>query len=488
MSLPQRIHNLLLATGSAGESPVLTAAQPLVVAVSGGPDSLALLHLLARQQLHPADRLIVAHLDHALRPTSAEEAGIVAAIAAEWGLALHTRRVDVAALAQASRQPVEAAARQARYDFLAHVAESAGAVVVATGHTADDQAETVLMHILRGSGTAGLRGMLPAAQLPGHPHLTLIRPLLTTTRAEILAYCQQHRLDPIEDESNSDPSYFRNRVRHELLPLLATYNPQIGERLRDLASVAAADYALLESLATDAWQSVGLSSEPGYSQWERRRWLALPLSLRRATLRLALRQLDPGPAEVSLRAIEQARRIAEAGIVGAQSLLPGGLTLTVGYHSLWLSRGAAPAGDWPQLTDAAPCSLPVPGSLALAAGWRLVAEVLTEGSPETMLSNSNPFQVVLNAGVAQELVVRPRLPGERFQPLGMSGTTTSVKELMIDRKVPAGARQLWPLVANEAHLVWIPGHHLDERAKVTARTERVVALRLLPPAESGPPE
>jgi tRNA(Ile)-lysidine synthase len=228
VSLKSQAEALLLKQRAPDGSPWAAPGAPLIVAVSGGPDSLALLHMLARQSLLPAEALLVAHLDHALRPSSAAEAHFVAATAAEWGVAGRVERVDVRTLAETGRLTLEAAARQARYDFLARVVTEAGGRAIATGHTADDQAETVLMHILRGSGTAGLRGMLPASPVPGHPHLTLLRPWLRASRAEIVAYCQEHRLRPITDESNTDPAYFRNRLRHELLPLLAAYNPHVG--------------------------------------------------------------------------------------------------------------------------------------------------------------------------------------------------------------------------------------------------------------------
>jgi tRNA(Ile)-lysidine synthase len=218
MSVEVRARELLSQAG-------LTGRHRLVVAVSGGPDSLALLHLLSRRELHPAANLVVGHLNHQLRPSAAADATFVAETAAAWGLECHTESVDVAGLARRDGLSLEEAGRGARYQFLARLAHAVGAAHVAAGHNADDQAETVLMHFLRGAGLSGLRGMRPAGPLPGDPAITLLRPFLTTGRAEIEAYCQEHGLAPLTDASNTDTTYFRNRLRHELLPYLAGYNP-----------------------------------------------------------------------------------------------------------------------------------------------------------------------------------------------------------------------------------------------------------------------
>ncbi|HFD38988.1 MAG TPA: tRNA lysidine(34) synthetase TilS, partial [Anaerolineae bacterium] len=227
---------------------LLTSGDRVVVGVSGGPDSLCLLHLLHRLQAEYDLALHVAHLHHSLRGADADaDAAFVRQIAAAWGLPCTVEQADVPALAAEGKLAVEEAARQARYAFLRRVAIGVGARIVAVGHNADDQAETVLMHFIRGSGLAGLRGMLPRAPYPQFtnpqstnsqstsPHLTLIRPLLDISRADILAYCDRHGLTPRFDRSNLDTTYFRNWLRHEALPLLARHNPNVDQVLRRTA-------------------------------------------------------------------------------------------------------------------------------------------------------------------------------------------------------------------------------------------------------------
>lgn len=451
------------------------SAASLVVGVSGGPDSLALLAVLG--QLLTPEQLIVAHLDHGLRPESAAEALSVEAMA--QGLRFHSERVDVAQVAQAAHLSLEEAARVARYDFLARVARREGAPVIVTGHHAGDQAETVLMHLLRGSGLAGLRGMRPAARLPGHPDLWLWRPLLSLGRAVLSAYCVEHDLRPLHDASNNDPAFFRNRLRHELLPALESYSPQIRQRLTHLAEIVAADEALLEDRTARAWDDIYLDGDAAHSALRLDEWRALPLGLRRRTLRRAIAALRPDLRDVGFRALEAARLVAERGATGAQAALPGGLALSVGYGRLLVASAAHdPAAGLPQLPTATARPLPVPGAVDLAGGWRITAERVTVDFA-AIAGNRDPWTAYLAPEMAQ-LVVRGRMPGEHIRPLGLQGET-KIKEVMIDRKLPAAARALWPVIATAAHPVWLPSLLLDERARVHPDDTDVIRLRCLPP-------
>lgn len=447
--------------------------EPLVLGVSGGPDSLALLHLL--RSIRP-EGLIVAHLDHGLRPGSDGEAAAVAAMAGE--LRFYTERVDVAGMARARGLSIEEAGRVARYAFLAGVALREGAAAVAVGHHADDQAETILMHLLRGSGLSGLAGMREAGPLAGHDGLWLIRPLLRATREEIEAYCDEERLDSLIDASNADPAFFRNRLRHELLPLLESYNPQIRQRLGQMGQVIAADEELLRELSEEAWRTLATEGDERI-ELEREGWLALPLALRRRTLRWAINALRPELRDVGFLALEGARAVAERGETGATAALPGGLWLRVSYGKLLVEGETAPdEGRYPQLLSDESVALPVPGEIALAGGWRLTAAWADNVEREAIATNRDPWTAYVSVG-SSALLARPRARGERMRPLGLGGET-KVKEIMIDRKIPAEARARWPVVATGEHAVWIAGHVVDDRARVKPESERVVRLRCFP--------
>lgn len=448
--------------------------EALVLGVSGGPDSLALLHLI--RAIRRPQGLIVAHLDHGLRPGSADEAAIVAAAAGE--LRFHSERVDVAGMARARGLSIEEAGREARYDFLARVARRDGASAVVVGHHAGDQAETILMHLLRGSGLSGLAGMREASPLAGHEGLWLVRPLLHATRDEIEAYCVEHGLAPVIDASNTDPTYFRNRLRHELLPLLEEYSPQIGLRLRQMGEIIAADDELLRDLTDSTWRAIVLAESETAVDLDRAAWLDLPLGLRRRVLRRAIEFLRPALRDVGFKTLESARSVAESGNTGATATLPGGVSLRVSYGKLLIqSQPATHEGHQPQLLSAEPVALPIPGEVSLAGGWRITAEWVRDIDMQAAEANSDPWAAYVDVG-SNALQVRPRRRGERMRPLGLGGET-KLKEIMIDRKIPAPVRALWPVVATGDHAVWIAGQVLDDRARVRPESGRVVRLRCI---------
>lgn len=451
----------------------------LVTAVSGGLDSLVLLHALC--QLVDRRRLVVAHLDHGIRADAADDAAFVRQTAVAWGVAFHGQRVDVPAFAQQQDMGLEEAGRMLRYRFLADVARCEGTSWVAVAHHADDQAETVLLHLLRGTGLAGLSGMLPASPLLGRDAVKVIRPLLAHTRAEIAAYGQAHQLAPRHDPTNDDTTYFRNRIRHELLPQLATYNPQVRLHLAQLARVVQADEAWLAQAARQAFDDLVQVQGMGWLELAHSGWQALPLALQRRVLRTAVATLLPSGAEVGFATLEAARQVALTGQVGAVAQLPGDVRLLVGYGSLQIRRAdvAVPTAV-PQLATTAAQRLPIPGAVTLADGWRLTALVVQGASLMAVTHNENRWRAFV-ATAATALWVRPRQQGERFQPLGLDGQHAALKKVMIGRRIPAALRAYWPIVANAAHLLWVVGYDLDHRARVTAVSQRIVVLDCIPP-------
>lgn len=449
----------------------------LVVGVSGGPDSMALLHAL-RSHI-PANRLIIAHLDHGLRPSSAAEAQQVA-LAAK-GSRFHTERIDVTALARENGQSLEEAGRIARYELLARVARKEGAAHIAVGHNREDQVETILMHVLRGSGLAGLRGMQSASPLPGHTGLWLLRPLLSVTREEIEAYCAENHLAPILDESNASHSFLRNRIRGELLPLLETYNPQVRQRVIEMGEILTAEEEYLAAQAASTWGKLLIERGKSHVVLRRSDWLALPLALRRRLLRLAIAAIQPDASDVGFRALESARVIAERGETGSRADLSGDVAILVSYDHLIIKNETANlTRGFPQLLSIEP--LPIPGKIELADGWQLTAKWLNseEFDLDAIHANRDTWQAYVALAAVDSLTVRPRLSGERMRPLGLNGER-KLKEIMIDRKIPAHLRGRWPIVTTQAHAVWIVGHVMDERVRVISGAQRVVRLRCLPP-------
>ena len=338
------------------EEGLLTSGARVVVAVSGGADSLVLLDVLRALPLNLM--LHVATLDHGIRGAAgAADAAFVREQARAWGLPVTCGRADVPALARGAGVGLEAAARGVRYGFLARVARAWGAAAVAVGHTRDDQAETVLLHVLRGSGLAGLRGMLPSAPLhvpapfadapvicdPPLPAdagqggaLRIVRPLLNVSRAQVEAYAAARGLQPRTDATNRDPAYRRNWLRHEVLPLLERGNPRVREALARLADVARDEYVLMEAAGEAALARCVRTQRADLVALSRAAWGQLSRAEKRYVLRALWRRLGSA-AELDFVHVEAARRVADGGRLGAQATLPAGWRLLVSDDVLLLA-------------------------------------------------------------------------------------------------------------------------------------------------------
>ncbi len=487
---------------------LLPARHHVVVGVSGGPDSLCLLHLLWAQRDKLDIRVHAAHLNHLIRGADADaDAQFVSDQAARWNIPCTVEARDVPAVARERGLAIEEAARRVRYVFLAHVACQVGATRIAVGHNADDQSETVLMHWLRGAGLAGLRGMLPATRMTSlrllgtnerlcsvspdqAQDLWLIRPLLETPRAQIEHYCRQHNLTPRFDRSNLDTTLYRNKLRHELLPYLErAFKPGLSEILRRSARVIRDDYDLLCITRDRAWTEIVRHSAPAALGLDRERWQALHPSLQRATLRHAVQHLRCNLRDVNYVHIEAATRVARQGAVGAQATLPRGILLTVGYTTLTVAdRDYAPSPDFPALTVegcGAPERIPlvIPGTTPLSGQAVAEIQIVSRGTlPAGWQHNADPWRAYLDADVlGQELYVRRRRAGDRFCPLGLDGKHKLVSDLMVNVKIPAWWRDRVPLLVRaDDTVMWVCGWRVDERAKVRDKTARVaiVCLRL----------
>jgi tRNA(Ile)-lysidine synthase len=439
----------------------------ITAGVSGGPDSLALLHYL--HSLHYP--LLVASFNHRLRPGAETDINFVRAFAASLGLPFVTDSADVAAHAAAQGLSIEEAARELRYQFLFREARKAGAQVVAVGHTADDQAETVLMHFLRGSGLSGLKGMPARIILPVFDaEIPLVRPLLNWTRSDTEAYCRQHALEPRIDPTNTDTHYFRNRLRHELLPILEQYNPQIRQSLARSAQTLQRDYTLLNSLIETAWQKTVRSSGPEFVEFERAGLEKLDPGLTRNLFRKAAFELRPGLRDIDFEALERAATLKPVDLAG-------GLKTYLEGDSLYLTSDTAslPSTVWPQIS--APFSL-LAGRTALGNGWFLTCQEMNADNLQAV-ARSNPDKLTawlaaeLNTGGLQARAYRS---GDRFEPLGMPHQTIKLAELFINQKIPQRLRRAWPVICVSDEIAWVPGLRQAEPFKITEKTLRVVKI------------
>jgi tRNA(Ile)-lysidine synthase len=445
------------------------------------------------------------------------DAQFVDSLADDWGLSCSVEMQDVPELARKHKLAWEEAARRARYAFLTRVAHGVGARTIAVGHNADDQAETVMMHWLRGSGLAGLRGMLPAARLEdlrldyegeewvperAVSGLRLVRPLLDVPRSEIEAYCDAHRLTPRFDRSNLDTTYFRNWLRQEVFPLLAQHNPKVQTVLCRSAKVIASDHALLRAQLHDVWPQVVVEEHildkggegerlredlgrGSYLVFDLAAWRDLPLSLKRSTLREAIHRLRKSLRNINFVHVEDALMVASQGNTGDQATLPRGLMLTLDYARFVVGNAGTgvPLPDWPLLpADAAPLEVNLPGSTSVPSSeWAIAVHILEPGDlPVGWESNADPWRVYLDLGAAgRSLRLRGRKTGDRFCPLGLGGHSVKLGDFLTNQKVPQAARDRLPLLVAGGRIVWVCGQRIDERCRVDERTRSVLAVEFV---------
>jgi tRNA(Ile)-lysidine synthase len=473
---------------------LLRRGDAVLVALSGGPDSVALLRLL--RELEAGGELSVAgvaHLNHGLREAANDDEQFCRALASKMGVPFRSDRIDVRAMAARLGTSFEAAGRQARYELFERVATELGADAIATGHTRDDQAETFLLRLLRGAGPRGLAGI--------HPRFgRAVRPVLDCGRDELRTYLAAIGQSFREDESNRDVSIPRNRVRHELLPLLSRdYSPRITDVLVREAEIARQDEDRLQREAIDLLALIVLRSERGDSggadavEVDARALSALHPALAVRVVRLALEQVAPGRF-VGFDHVERLLELARDPCGQGALSLPGQHAERRG-EMLVLGRRHDPPQPF---ANSFRVSLSIPGEVVLEAqGWAISATPATgdtqSGQSMGTLNRDCPRghsigtvtvecprleQPVAADGLTLPLAVRSRRPGDRFRPLGMGGQEKKLQDLLVDRKVAREERDSLPLVVDSADkIVWVVGESVAEDFRVTRASQAVIFLK-----------
>jgi len=481
----------------------------VVVGVSGGADSVCLLHVLAKWQNELGTKLHIAHLNHQLRGVESEaDAEYVSNLAGSLGIPVTIDRQDVAAYRAERNCSIEEAARELRYAFLARVAREVGAHRIAIGHTRDDQVETILMHILRGSGITGLCGLAPCSpmaydsqgmSLPApspspslraptcRGNLLVIRPLLDITREETASYCRENQLEPRIDSSNLSLSFFRNRLRLHLLPLLRQYNPSVDQALLRLADIAKEDDAFIEQQSSELWNEVA-RQENNTIYLDKKQIADLPIALQRQLLRAAVTKLAGDVRDIEATHIEAARSLLNKQPSKRVSL-PHGLICQGGYDELVIASTARQSQllpcPFPPLPDEFP--LKVPGQTVFP-GWKVIASIVRErvASPSSRGPLSRGGMTGQNNLVAHfnlrktgmKLFVRQRQHGDRFQPLGMN-MPKKLYEFMVDAKIPRSWRDHIPIVCSPQQIIWVVGCRIDDRVKTTKASKEILRLEFI---------
>lgn len=451
---------------------MLAAGEMIVVAVSGGIDSMVMLHLLLRLRTRYSTSLHVAHLNHNLRGAeSAEAANFVRTHCEAHQIPVTVMTADGRLLRDRKAGSVQAVARDLRYRFLEQVADEQNARKIALGHHRDDQAETVLMNLLRGSGIRGLGG-IPRVRN------RMIRPLIDCTREEIERYARKEGIPHVEDSSNRTLVYGRNRIRLHLLPELAKrYNPRVVHALANAATISEAEDSLLNDMAGKELRRVLVSRSGEAFVLAIASMATLPSALRWRMIRRvaeALRGGRPGLTFQQTLAID--RLVMTAGAQGAV-YAPGGLRAQRTGGSLVLSRGERQANG-----RILSCPMAVPGVTAIPGVlFSLRSEILQKGAVDQFVPD--PWTALLDADrTGMELYVRGWEEGDRFVPLGMDGRK-KLQDFFVDAKVPRDRRRSVPLVVSGDQIVWVVGFRTDERFRVTDSTQHILRLRATSTAE-----
>lgn len=453
---------------------MLEQGDRLVVAVSGGPDSVALLRILALLTDEYGLHLTAAHLNHGLRDAEADaEEAFVRRLAAEMGITCVCKKADIRSLQRQTRRSLEEIGREERYRFLDETADLCGAGKIALGHHRDDQAETVLLHLLRGSGPEGLRGILPVRE--GR----IIRPLLEVGRAQIIEFLDCEKAAYVTDSSNVNPLFLRNRIRNELIPdLISRYNPRLVEGLCQMAGIVRREDDYLKGVVRQILARWG--GQPGCSP------MTLPLadfrllheSLQARLIKGLLEEASPQHNGIGYRHVEAVVLLARRAGGGEALLnLPFGIRVICNREFLKIQKGDE-SGRRLRRSPRFEYAVAIPATICIEEiGWTVRLEWVEKPEPARMREQPEVAFMDYDC-LSLPLTLRNMRPGDRVAPLG-SGGTKKLKDYFIDGRIPRSRRSMIPLLVDACSIVWIGGERISERVRVTERTRRVLRAEII---------
>lgn len=462
---------------------LLSADDHVVVGVSSGPDSLALLHLLLG--LGKLDdwnlKLHIAHLNHQLRGSDAEaDAAFVQAAADSYSISCSIETRDIAKLVEVGSGGVEEISRRERYAFFERVCLQTGAKVVAVGHHADDHAETILQRIIRGTGLRGLAGIPQSRPISPGSDIRLIRPLLRMTRASLRKYLSDEGVAFREDATNASIEPTRNRIRHVILPQIEeSINPQVRDALVRLGEQAAWVQEYLGETVQRTFESLIISHTDQELVLNVEALGRKSRIVQTELIRLGYRSFGLGEQDLSFAHLSAALDLVADRASGKQLQLPQGMTLEKSYHRLVFSFPS----DEPREEIAAQIAIHLPGKTMLPIR-RLQIDcslaTLTENDVRCLRHNAEKMQECIDLdAVHPPLVVRKRKPGDRFFPLGAPGSK-SLSDFLSDAKVDPKARERVAVLCDQLGPIWVIGYRIDDRVKLTALTRRALHVSAKP--------
>lgn len=436
----------------------------IVVAVSGGADSICLLHVLYSLMDEFKLQLFAAHLNHNFRGIDAQrDAQYVAKFCDEYDIISFIKSMDVAQYAKEHGLSDEEAGRVLRYEFFEEIAEKVGATKIAVAHNQNDQAETVLMRLLRGTGIQGLTAI-------HHQRGRIIRPLLDTSRKDIEDYCLVHKLFPRIDATNLEPIYHRNKIRLELIPYIEEhYNPNIIQSLAKTAEILKKDNDFMEEAAWQAYGQVKLKMVKGCIDLSIEALNKLPHALQSRILRLATKELVGQKEALEFKHIYSIIELLARNETGKKILLPKGIVAKTSYHKLILTT--QDQDDYENFYY----ELPEKGSLIIdETRGEFITSVLARDRIKT-ISRDKYIKYFDYDNISDNLNVRNRREGDRFWPLGLTGSK-KLKDFFIDYKIDRDKRNAIPLVCHGDEVIWVVGYRISEKYKISKNTSRVLAI------------
>jgi tRNA(Ile)-lysidine synthase len=445
------------------EHKLFSAGQKVCIALSGGIDSVVLFDLFMKIRQELDIEICAAHLNHQLRGEEADsDQAFVERLCASRNVPCFVDKRDVKTYARERKMSTEEAAREVRYVFLKEIARRTDSHLIALAHNANDQAETFLDHLTRGAGLAGLGGMVPVRE-------NFIRPLLFAPRKDIELYARQNSLAFRFDSTNTDISYKRNRIRHELLPLLEKYNPCIISSLNKTASILGDANAFMQNQAQEAYNSCLIEKDAEKIILDIESYLVYFRVLQWYILAHTLKELNQDERLIHYDVVERITNLIKKRSAGKKVLLTDQVAVTVTASELVFSCFRQSSEEI--ILD------PIAGLHELWDGW--ILEINGESKPlEQMLRNGSESRAYVDADLIQQLVkVRTWRRGDRFQPINFAGSK-KLSDFFIDLKVPFYLKKRIPILECPSGIVWVAGYRLDDRFKVTAKTKNVLRCEL----------
>jgi len=451
-------------------------SQPILAGVSGGPDSLCLLSILYEMGYS----VIAAHVNHHLRTEAEEEANRVQQFCHDRNLPFILFNVDVATFSVENKLSVEESARILRYQKLMAAAKETSAQALAVAHQADDQIETMLMHLLRGSGMSGLKAMsYRSFNSAFSTEIPIIRPLLGVWRSEIEEYCISREITPSYDQSNNDQTYLRNRIRHELVPMLNTYNVQASQHLWQLSQLVGAEDDLLNHYSENLLKKVVVEQGNGYFVLSQEDFKNSAVALKRRMTRSLLGSLNTNLRDIGYEPVENVIKfLTEPDTSGEWQILENTRITRLNQKNALLFTDYAELGSiWPLIEREINLETPSITRIQLNPHWYLEIEIVEKD--QVCIDSNNRLAYFDMDSLSSVLQICTWTKGENFRPYGMGQRSIKIGDFFTNNHVPLRARDQWPLLKMDGEILWIIGMRRSEIASITQSTRRVLKLNLV---------